>query len=94
MFLLYVISVGLEDKTKEVNYPTNTEESTGEEVDDTHTDLAFVELVSTDTTKEEPKEKCNPLVLGSANVSVYVSVGVGVGVVNNDLGSCPGLRQV
>lgn len=51
-----IVGIDLSAECKEVNNPTDSKESTGKEIENTHTNLTEIELVNAQQPKEEPQE--------------------------------------
>ena len=81
-----VVVIWLEQKSDQVNEPTDPEQTKGEQVENTHAGLTLVEFVRANTSQEQTKEKSGPLgEQFSAVPSHDVGVGIGVGIVDDNV---------
>ena len=85
------IRIGLEQQSDAVDQPTDAKQAAGEEVEDTHTDFALIEFVSTEIAEEQAQEKSDPLIPGTQTnndrgIGVCVSIGIRVAVVDYNAG--------
>ena len=69
-----VIRVRLAQKNDEIDQHADTEQTSGTQPDDACTDLALIEAVNTQTTKEQAQQNCDPLILGSAEVNSTAAI--------------------
>lgn len=69
-----VIRVRLAQKNDEINQHADAEQTSGTQPDDACTDLALIEAVNTQTTKEQAQQNCDPLILGSAEVNSTAAI--------------------
>lgn len=86
------IGIGFEEKCNTVDKPADTEQTGGEEIQDAHADLSFVEFMGTKIAQEYAQQEGDPLVLGAQtcyhrdSVGILVGVCIRVGIVDNDVG--------
>lgn len=69
-----VIRVRLAQKNDEIDQHADAEQTSGTQPDDACTDLALIEAVNTQTTKEQAQQNCDPLILGSAEVNSTAAI--------------------
>ena len=55
IILSYIILIGFKQNNYRINNPTDTKEPNCQDIQNTHTNFALVEFVSTDTSKENTK---------------------------------------
>ena len=53
MFSVDAVRIGLEQDGKQIDDPSDAKQSQGKDIENSHADLAFIELVGAKHTKEE-----------------------------------------
>lgn len=88
--LAYVVRIGLAKKRDAVDKPANAEKTKCKQIQNAHTGFSFIELMSTQISKEETQKKCYPFVSDSdtKHSGIYIGVGIGVcvGIIDDDTG--------
>ena len=69
-----VIRIGLAQENDEIDQRADAEQTSSAQPEDTCTDLALIEAVNTQTTKEQTQQNCDPLILGSAEVNSATTI--------------------
>ena len=83
------IGIGLKQQSDAVDQPADAEQTKGKDIEDSHTDFAFIEFVGTQIAEKQAQKKRYPLVFGAKadnNSSVGVLIRIGVSIVDDDVG--------
>lgn len=87
--MLYIIRIGLHEQCEGVDQPTNSEKPNGQQIEDTHTGFAFIELMCTQIAEEKAQQEGNPFVAFPAALTANVdTVNVGIRIIDYDVGLC------
>lgn len=78
MILFYIIGVGLKQESQKIEEHPKAKQSNSKEIKNTTSYSSFIESVRTKYTKEETKQKCNPLILHTTSRHCNISVDIAV----------------